>query len=320
MSAASATLLPQHSPLPLIHHPGFMIRPMISIQGLAVAPSHPHFTMRAPTLRCLASASPPPPSSHSSSSSSRINSPTQLAVLLSRMEPRPPIMKPKLSYRGFSTATSATLLDDGISTTKQSLMADTATPARLPPPHISKTDKQFADEGVEFVWGIESLNYDELNDLFQKVGFPRRDPEKLAMALGNTYSCIWIKASRKSRMAKEGQMLGFARATSDGALSATIWDVAVNPAWQRGGLGRGLVERLTEDLVEHGISTITLYAEPGVVGLYEKLGFVKDPQGVKGLAFQSNSKKGKAVERNSFLENILKNKPSRAAAASAAAK
>jgi ribosomal protein S18 acetylase RimI-like enzyme len=215
-------------------------------------------------------------------------------------------MKPKLSYRGFSTTkTSATLLNDGISTTKQSLMADTATPAKLPPPQISKTDTQFADEGVEFVWGIENLPYEELNDLFQRVGFPRRDPEKLAMALGNTYSCIWIRASRKSRMAKEGQMLGFARATSDGALSATIWDVAVNPAWQRGGLGRGLVERLTEDLVEHGISTITLYAEPGVVGLYEKLGFVKDPQGVKGLAFQSASKKGKAVKRGAFLAGFL---------------
>jgi N-acetylglutamate synthase-like GNAT family acetyltransferase len=227
-------------------------------------------------------------------------------------------MKPKLSYRGFSTTTSATLLsNDGISTDKHSLMADTASPARLPPPQISKTNTQFAEDGVEFVWGIESLNYNELNDLFQKVGFPRRDPDKLAMALGNTYSCIWIKASRKSRMAKEGQMLGFARATSDGALSATIWDVAVNPAWQRGGLGRGLVERLTEDLVQHGVSTITLYAEPGVVGLYEKLGFVKDPQGVKGLAFQSNSKKGKAVRKKSFLENILKKKPSRAAAAAA---
>ena len=96
-------------------------------------------------------------------------------------------------------------------------------------------------------------------------------------------------------MAKEGQLLGFARTTSDGALSATIWDVAVNPAWQRGGIGRGLVERLTSNLVENGISTITLYAEPGVVGLYEKLGFVRDPQGVKGLAWQKSSKEGKAL-------------------------
>ncbi|GAB4813780.1 hypothetical protein N2152v2_000826 [Parachlorella kessleri] len=162
--------------------------------------------------------------------------------------------------------------------------------AKLPPPPISKSDETFLADGLEFVWGNE-VNLNELNDLFHRVGFPQRDPLKLQMALHNTYSTIWVRAARKSRLAKQGQLLGFARATSDGALSATIWDVAVHPAWQRNGLGRAMVERLTASLVTDGIATITLYAEPGVVGLYEKLGFVKDPDGVKGLAFQT--KKGK---------------------------
>lgn len=35
------------------------------------------------------------------------------------------------------------------------------------------------------------------------------------------------------------------------------------PAWQRGGVGRGLIERLTASLVHDGISTITLYAGEG---------------------------------------------------------
>lgn len=46
--------------------------------------------------------------------------------------------------------------------------------------------------------------------------------------------------------------------------TATIWDVAVAPAYQRLGLGRALVERLTARLVDDGIPTITLYAEPKV--------------------------------------------------------
>jgi ribosomal protein S18 acetylase RimI-like enzyme len=66
--------------------------------------------------------------------------------------------------------------------------------------------------------------------------------------------------------------VAIARATSDGALSATIWDVAVQPSWQRSGLGRAMMERLVRNIVEKGIPTITLYAEPNVVGLYEKLG------------------------------------------------
>lgn len=69
----------------------------------------------------------------------------------------------------------------------------------------------------------------------------------------------------------------------------------VHPAWQRGGLGRGLVERLTASLVEDDIQTVCLYAEPGVVGMYEKLGYVKDPYGVKGMAFQRKSTAGQAL-------------------------
>jgi GNAT superfamily N-acetyltransferase len=69
----------------------------------------------------------------------------------------------------------------------------------------------------------------------------------------------------------------------------------VNPAWQRQGLGRGAVERLTARLLKEGITTITLYAEPGVVGLYQKLGFVRDPDGIRGMAFQRKSNAGAAL-------------------------
>ena len=61
----------------------------------------------------------------------------------------------------------------------------------------------------------------------EQVGFPTRNPDKLVRALHFTHALMWIRATRKSRMARSGQLLGFARATSDGALSATIWDVAV---------------------------------------------------------------------------------------------
>ncbi|KAK9812849.1 hypothetical protein WJX72_004691 [[Myrmecia] bisecta] len=165
----------------------------------------------------------------------------------------------------------------------------------LQPPPISKTDEQFASDNVQFVEGYADINLAELNDLFEKVGFPRRDPAKLLLALEHTHSVMWIQCTKSSRWAKLGQMLGFARATSDGALSATIWDVAVNPSWQRVGLGRAVIERLTARLVTDGISTVTLYAEPNVVGLYEKLGFVRDPDGIRGMAFQRKSKTGKAL-------------------------
>lgn len=63
--------------------------------------------------------------------------------------------------------------------------------------------------------------------MWRQVGFPARNPEKLVRALSHTHRTLWIRSTRKSRMARAGQLLGFCRATSDGALSATIWDVAV---------------------------------------------------------------------------------------------
>ncbi|MEO2194160.1 MAG: GNAT family N-acetyltransferase [bacterium] len=214
--------------------------------------------------------------------------------------------KPKLQYTGntnnlvrvsslSSSGNGTETLRDGINQDTPRLVSSLAA-ALPPPPPISKSDAEFLDElGIEFVWTTEELGIDELNNLFSQVGFPRRDPTRLEAALRNTHRSLWVRASRKSRLAKEGQLLAFGRATSDGALSATIWDVAVMPAWQRGGIGRGLVERLTKSIVEEGIPVVTLYAEPGVVGLYEKLGFEVDPVGVKGMAFQSGSRRGKGL-------------------------
>lgn len=49
----------------------------------------------------------------------------------------------------------------------------------------------------------------------------------MKLALDNTHATIWVRSTKQSRWAKLGQLLGFARATSDKALSATVWDVAV---------------------------------------------------------------------------------------------
>lgn len=165
----------------------------------------------------------------------------------------------------------------------------------LQAPSISRSNEFFLKQNIEFVWGIEGIDLAELNNIFTLVGFPSRDLGKLQIALNNTHKILWVRSTKKSRWAQEGQMLGFARASSDKALTATIWDVSVHPAWQRGGLGRGLLERLLASLIADDITTICLYAEPGVVSLYERMGFQKDPGGVKGMAFQRKSAEGKVL-------------------------
>ncbi|KAK9795520.1 hypothetical protein WJX73_005810 [Symbiochloris irregularis] len=162
-------------------------------------------------------------------------------------------------------------------------------------PLITKPDEVFEKQGLEFVYDTDQLAVEELIELFQKVGFPKRNAESLTKALDASHKLIWIRHAKQTRWARLGQLLGFARATSDKAVSATIWDVAVNPLWQRGGLGRGLVERLVAALVEDGVNAVTLYAEPNVVRMYEKLGFLQDPSKVQGLSFQRSSPAGAAL-------------------------
>ena len=120
-------------------------------------------------------------------------------------------------------------------------------------PKLTKQDTAFEAENCQFVWGMQDLTVSDLNALFQKVsphgtsstlpylgaqldlrrvlpqvGFPQRDPARLQLALDHSHSIVWIRSMKQSRWARQGQLLGFARATSDGALSATIWDVAVS--------------------------------------------------------------------------------------------
>lgn len=57
---------------------------------------------------------------------------------------------------------------------------------------------------------------------------------------------------------------GLARATSDHAFNATIWDVLVDPAYQGQGLGKALVEQMVRSLLRRNIDNITLFADAQV--------------------------------------------------------
>ncbi|ABO98076.1 predicted protein, partial [Ostreococcus lucimarinus CCE9901] len=116
-------------------------------------------------------------------------------------------------------------------------------------------------------------DFERLNALFVSVGFSSRACDKLQKAVDNSYLALWVTTTRDSRFAKEGEVVGFARATSDGTFHATVWDVVVSPAWQRHGIGQGLMERIVDKILEEDICNVGLYSENKVVGLYERLGF-----------------------------------------------
>ncbi|XP_071907883.1 histone acetyltransferase TAP1 isoform X1 [Coffea arabica] len=91
---------------------------------------------------------------------------------------------------------------------------------------------------------------------------------------------------RRSDLAEgsaDKKLIGMARATSDHAFNATIWDVLVDPSYQGQGLGKALIEKLIRTLLQRDIGNITLFADSQVVEFYENLGFEADPEGIKGM-------------------------------------
>ncbi|CAL5350008.1 unnamed protein product [Camellia sinensis] len=139
----------------------------------------------------------------------------------------------------------------------------------------SVSDSDLESRGFNLRSSASDLNIDHLNSVFVAVGFPRRDPNKIRIALENTDSLVWIEYQKTKKP------VAFARATGDGVFNAIIWDVVVDPSFQGIGLGKAVVERLVTELLRKGITNIALYSEPRVLGFYRPLGFVSDPDGIR---------------------------------------
>ncbi|KAL9664158.1 hypothetical protein QQ045_019556 [Rhodiola kirilowii] len=96
------------------------------------------------------------------------------------------------------------------------LTSSSATPALF-----SISDQSLESKGFVLERTTEDLNLDQLNSIFVAVGFPKRDTEKIRVALAHTDAMLWIEDTRRSRP------VAFARATGDGVFNSIIWDVVV---------------------------------------------------------------------------------------------
>ncbi|KAH1199547.1 Acetyltransferase NSI [Glycine max] len=177
---------------------------------------------------------------------------------------------------------------------------------------VEKTEPDGTIEQIIFSSGGDVDVYD-LQALCDKVGWPRRPLSKLAAALKNSYivaslhSIIKSHGSGKNSMTsfsplsklctwrsyltegnEQKRLIGMARATSDHAFNATIWDVLVDPGYQGQGLGKALIEKLIRTLLQRDIGNITLFADSHVVEFYRNLGFEADPEGIKGMFWYPN--------------------------------
>lgn len=125
----------------------------------------------------------------------------------------------------------------------------------------------------------KKVNLQELEALCDSVGWVRRPIKKVKIALENSFLTVSLFYYKK----KQKKLIGFARVTSDGSFNATIWDVVIHPEFQGQGLGKALMNEVVRQLRRYDISTITLFADPEVIKFYKHIGFMIDPDGVKGM-------------------------------------
>ncbi len=101
-------------------------------------------------------------------------------------------------------------------------------------------------------------------------------------------AAFWAQARRPSEMARaiahskpvvtawdDDQLIGFARATSDGVFRATIWDVVIHPEYRGSGLGRRLVETLIAHPHMNKVER-TYLMTTHQQSFYERIGFEKN--------------------------------------------
>ena len=119
----------------------------------------------------------------------------------------------------------------------------------------------------------------DLEELCDAVGWSRRPLRKVRKAIQHSFLVVSMWEQRGSHR----RLIGFSRATSDHAFNATIWDVVIHPDFQGKGLGKALMKHIIKKLRNEDISNITLFADPHVVDFYRGLGFMPDPEGIKGM-------------------------------------
>ncbi|NWF60671.1 MAG: GNAT family N-acetyltransferase [Fischerella sp.] len=139
---------------------------------------------------------------------------------------------------------------------------------------MNSSQIQFSDRKSE-------IDLYQLQQLFNLSAFwaKGRSVEDLGIAIANSDPVITIWDGQ--------QLIGFARATSDGIYRATIWDVVIHPDYRGNGLGNKLVETVLSHPHIQRVERVYLMTTHQQQ-FYEKIGFQKNSTTTMVLYNQSN--------------------------------
>jgi ribosomal protein S18 acetylase RimI-like enzyme len=120
------------------------------------------------------------------------------------------------------------------------------------------------DSPYDITHDITGIDWWRLADIMARAPLFERKPIDLAMAFRNSYAVVFAHQG--------GDLVGAARALSDGLYYASIFDVVVAPEHQDDGVGRQMVQAL---LARLPVERIFLTSVFGKEGFYERFGFLR---------------------------------------------
>jgi ribosomal protein S18 acetylase RimI-like enzyme len=113
------------------------------------------------------------------------------------------------------------------------------------------------------------VNWQFVAETLKLVGMAYAEPAAHQKSFENSQVTVFIR--------REGQLIGFGRAISDGVFQAAIYDVAILPEYQTQGIGTIIIKTIMDKFSN---CNFILYAAPGKEGFYQTLGFRKMKTGM----------------------------------------
>jgi ribosomal protein S18 acetylase RimI-like enzyme len=119
---------------------------------------------------------------------------------------------------------------------------------------------------IQFCTDKQRIDIQQLQNLLSKTAFwaKEREPEDLKIAIANSNPVVTVWDCQ--------DLIGFARATSDGIYRAAIWDVVIAPEYQGRGLGRKLVETVLSHPIVSKVERVYL-TTTHQQSFYRRIGF-----------------------------------------------
>ena len=134
---------------------------------------------------------------------------------------------------------------------------------------------------MEIEYSHQAPDMFALYNLYQTTGWYLEKPisqSEIARAVDNSQ----FKVSAYS----EGpRLVGFGRVLTDGVIHAMIYEMIVEPRYQRRGIGKTILKMLVDYCLELKVRDIQLFCARDRRGFYEKSGFAARPDDAPGMQY-----------------------------------